>query len=85
MVSAALRRPVEPAADPSPRRLALRIAGHASVTVASAALVLALAGLSGGRIATLAAVLVVVLHLLPMAVARLVFRRRRRRSAEPSA
>jgi hypothetical protein len=31
------------------------------------------------------AVLVVVLHLLPMSVARLLFRRRRRRQAGPSA
>ncbi|GAB3845001.1 hypothetical protein GCM10029963_22670 [Micromonospora andamanensis] len=84
-VSAALRRSAEPEVDSSPRRIALRIAGHALVTVACAGLVLALAGLSAGQIATLAAVLVVVLHLLPMTVARLLFRFRRRGAAGPAA
>ncbi|MEV2238254.1 hypothetical protein [Micromonospora sp. NPDC049891] len=84
-VSAALRRSAEPEVAPSPRRIALRVAGHALVTVVCAGLVLTLAGLSGGQIATLAAVLVVVLHLLPMTVARLLFRLRRRGAAGPSA
>ncbi|GIJ35546.1 hypothetical protein ACIBQ2_14605 [Micromonospora sediminimaris] len=85
VVGAVLRRSAEPELDPSPGRIALRIAGHALVTVACAGLVLALAGLSVGQYATLTATLVVVLHLLPMAVARLLFRLRRRGSASPSA
>ncbi len=82
---AALRRSTEAEVDPSPRRIALRIAGQTLVTVACAGLVLALAGLSVGQYAMLTAALVVVLHLLPMTVARLLFRLRRRRSASPSA
>ncbi|MEN3614140.1 hypothetical protein AAH979_31885 [Plantactinospora sp. ZYX-F-223] len=63
---------------------ALRVAIHALLTVACAWLVLALQGLSISQIATLAAMLVVVLHLLPMIVARLLQRLRRRRQASSS-
>ncbi|MEV4711190.1 hypothetical protein [Micromonospora sp. NPDC049374] len=84
-VGAALRRSGEPDMNLSPGRIVVRIAGHALVTVVCAGVVLAVAGLSVGQYATLTAVLVVVLHLLPMTVARLLFRLRRRGSAGPSA
>lgn len=74
----ALRRPAAgaDAAEPprSPRRTALRLALHALVTAGCAGLVLALQGLTAGQIAVLAGGLVVVLHLLPTLVARLLHR-----------
>ncbi|MEV0395126.1 hypothetical protein [Polymorphospora rubra] len=82
MVTALRRRADKPdVADtaPSTRATVLRIAVHALVTGGCAGLVLVWQGLSAGQIASLAGVLIVVLHLLPMIVARLLRRLRRRR------
>ncbi|MER7169230.1 hypothetical protein ABT336_24615, partial [Micromonospora sp. NPDC000207] len=57
---------------------ALRVALHAVVTGGSAAVVLAWQGLAVGQVTTLAVALVVVLHLLPLGIARLVNRRQAR-------
>ncbi|WP_203857594.1 hypothetical protein [Plantactinospora mayteni] len=70
--------------DVSPRRIPLRMAINALVTGACAWLVLATQGLSTSQIAVLAVVLVVVVHLLPMIVARLLGRLSRRRRASSS-
>jgi hypothetical protein len=78
------RRAAKPDAagtDTSTRGIVLRLAINALVTGACAWLVLAMQGLSAGQTASLAAVLIVVLHLLPMVVARLLQRRGGRRQA----
>ncbi|MEO3820520.1 hypothetical protein [Plantactinospora sp. B24E8] len=71
----------DPAGGGPPTRVRpLRVVG-----TVTAALVLAPQGLSAAQIALLTVVLLVVLHLLPMVVARLLLRRRRgRRPADPS-
>ncbi|GIJ80188.1 hypothetical protein SAMN05443287_102689 [Micromonospora phaseoli] len=63
--------------DPPAHRTMLRLVIHALVSGAGAWLVLALQGLSVSQIAPLTVLLVVVLHLLPLIVARLLQRRRR--------
>ncbi|MFV2083503.1 hypothetical protein [Micromonospora sp. LOL_021] len=68
---------------PPARRVLLRASGGALVTAGGAALVLALHGLSIGQLAVPAGMLVVVLHLLPVLVARLLRRRRRDRADTP--
>jgi len=67
--------------DTSTPGILLRVAVDVLVTGACAWLVLALQGLSTSQIASLTVVLVVVLHLLPVLVARLLLRGRRRRQA----
>ncbi|WP_347654809.1 hypothetical protein [Plantactinospora sp. B5E13] len=76
----------DPAGGGPPTRVRpLRVVGHLLVSTVTAALVLAPQGLSAAQIALLTVVLLVVLHLLPMVVARLLLRRRRgRRPADPS-
>ncbi|GIG92172.1 hypothetical protein Pen02_71080 [Plantactinospora endophytica] len=81
------RRNAEPdaaGAETPGRPAPLRIAIHVLVTGTCAALVLAAQGLSTGQIASLTIVLVAVLHLLPVILARLL-RRGRRRSPAPAA
>ncbi|ROO52081.1 hypothetical protein EDC02_6980 [Micromonospora sp. Llam0] len=68
--------------NPPTRRVLLRASGGALVTAGCAALVLALHGLSIGQLAVPVGLLVVVLHLLPALVARLLLRRRRRGPAD---
>ncbi|MDG4798781.1 hypothetical protein [Micromonospora sp. WMMD1082] len=83
-VAAALWRTARPdAAEPSTRGVTLRVATQLLLTGGCAWLVLALHGLSVGQIAALTVALLVVLHLLPMVVARLLRRRRTRRRAGP--
>ncbi|WP_369937601.1 hypothetical protein [Plantactinospora sp. BB1] len=77
--SAAEREAADP--DDTARKIALRLALHALLTAACAGLVLAPQGLSVGQIASLTAVLVVVLHLLPLVGARLLRRSGRGRQA----
>ncbi|WBB96472.1 MULTISPECIES: hypothetical protein [unclassified Solwaraspora] len=67
---------------PPARRVLVRASGGALVTAGCAALVLALHGLSIGQLAVPVGVLVVVLHLVPALVARLLLRRRRRGAAD---
>ncbi|MEO3925074.1 hypothetical protein ABGB07_14580 [Micromonosporaceae bacterium B7E4] len=67
--------------DTSTRGIVLRLAINALVTGACAWLVLATQGLSAGQTASLAAGVIVVLHLLPMVVARLLHGLRSRRQA----
>ncbi|MFY1670126.1 hypothetical protein ACN27G_09215 [Plantactinospora sp. WMMB334] len=62
----------------------LRIASYLLLTAVFAVTVLALQGLSIGRIAWLTGVLLVVLHLLPVIVARLLGRRRGRDRPAPA-
>ncbi|MEE6263147.1 hypothetical protein [Plantactinospora sonchi] len=64
---------------PSTRRTALRVVMHVLLTGACAALVLAPQGLSVSQLAVLTVALVVVLHLLPVIVARLLQRAGRSR------
>ncbi|KXK62304.1 hypothetical protein AWW66_09205 [Micromonospora rosaria] len=80
MVGTLWRRDTGP--DPAERvppigRALLRVAVHTLRTGACAGLVLAVQGLSVGQIATLTVALVVVLHLLPLVVARALHARRR--------
>lgn len=63
--------------DRSVSGIVLRVAIRALITAACAGVVLALHGLALHQIAVLAVALIVVLHLLPMAAARLLRRRRR--------
>lgn len=71
--------------DPPTRVRPLHVVGNLLVTTVSVALVLAPQGLSATQIAVLAVALLVVLHLLPTVVARLLLRRRRgHRPADPS-
>jgi hypothetical protein len=66
-------------AEPSRRATVRRLAIHALVTGLYAALVLTLYGLSPGQVAVLAVAIIVVLHVLPVPVARLLGRWLRRR------
>jgi hypothetical protein len=68
-------------AEPSRRATVRRLAIHALFTGLCAALVLTLYGLSPGQVAVLAVAIIVVLHVLPVLVARLLGRRLRRRQA----
>ncbi|WP_341720148.1 hypothetical protein QQG74_10745 [Micromonospora sp. FIMYZ51] len=70
--------PAAPDAPGSTRRITLRLVRHVLVTGGCAVLILALEGLAVGQIATLALLLVGVLHVLPLAVARLLVRRQSR-------
>jgi hypothetical protein len=79
IVTTLRRRAGKPeAADPdtSTRGTVRRVAANVLLTGACAWLVLALQGLSTSQIASLTVLLTVVLHLLPMLVARLLRRRR---------
>ncbi|WP_326557394.1 hypothetical protein [Micromonospora sp. NBC_01796] len=78
----AKRNPAE--TDTSARGTLLRVAISALLTSASACLVLALQGLSISQIASLTVELIVVLHLMPIIVARLLQRLLRRRRASSS-
>ncbi|MFB6395893.1 hypothetical protein [Polymorphospora lycopeni] len=84
MVKTMRLRTAEPDADMSTRGTARRVALNALLSGACAGLVLALQGLSIGQIATLTIVLIVVLHLLPVILARLLRRVRARRQASLS-
>jgi hypothetical protein len=70
--------------DTSTQGTLLRVAIQGLLTGACAWLVLALQGLSMSQIASLTVVLIVVLHLVPVIVARLLQRLRRRRRASLS-
>jgi len=70
--------------DASTRGTLLRVAIHVLVTGACAWLVLALQGLSVSQIASLTVVLVVMLRVVPVIVARLLQRLRRRRRSSLS-
>ncbi|MGI5213797.1 hypothetical protein [Plantactinospora sp. CA-290183] len=74
-------RPDAAGADTPTRGTPLRLVIHALLTGAFASLVLAPQGLSVSQIASLVVALIVVLHLLPVIVARLLQRLRRRRQA----
>ncbi|TCB93380.1 hypothetical protein E0H26_22835 [Micromonospora zingiberis] len=78
------RRGGMPKAATSNRVAVLRIGRNLLCTAAGAWLVLALQGLAIGQILTLVVVLVVVLDVLPVTVARLLGRQRRRRADRAS-
>ncbi|GGM17966.1 hypothetical protein [Micromonospora yangpuensis] len=82
MITAVVRRgrvSEGPDGDTSLRTTALRVALHSVVTGGCAALVLAWHGLGVGQVLVLVAVIVTVVHVLPVVVARVAGRAARRR------